>query len=380
MTNSIKEVDIFVVGCGPGGAGAARTAAENGYSTLVVEKKDLSNGGRYKACGGALAWDTVDGTHLPEDRIDRVIEGLELHHVDGEQYTKKGKGAVVWRSTFDLYLMELARDAGAEVKDREPLVQIKRIEPFSRDNGEIKYELHTKNNTYRAKYVISADGMPSRTLRLLNWPDFAKDDVILSITNEMRTSKAAINETLGTDKIHLFFGIKGLIPVGYAWLFPKAEHITTGWGNLRNLIKNSRTEYQKFLDLPMVKRALNGAVSDIYMAHLIPVGLRSQLYQNQVFAVGDAGGIVDPISGKGIPYAMKSGELAIKSIIECEADGDLSEMGAVYVEQLERKFLKSLRAKRAARDRIFQNDDTLKRFLDLWEKHSSSELIDRGLI
>ncbi|MFW9779443.1 MAG: NAD(P)/FAD-dependent oxidoreductase [Candidatus Heimdallarchaeota archaeon] len=380
MTGSIKEVDIFVVGCGPGGAGAAKAAAENGYSTLVVEKKDLSNGGRYKACGGALAWDTVDGTHFPEERIDRIIEGLELHHVDGEQYTKTGKGAVVWRSTFDLYLMELARDAGADVKDREPLIQIRGLESFSKTNGETMYEIHTQNNVYHAKYVISADGMPSRTLRLLNWPDFAKDDVILSITNEMRTSKAAINETLGSDKIHLFFGIKNLIPVGYAWLFPKAEHITTGWGNLRNLITNSRIEYQKFLDLPMVKQALNGAVSDIYMAHLIPVGIRSQLYQDQVFAVGDAGGIVDPISGKGIPYAMKSGEIAIKSIIECEADGDLSNMGEIYENQLERKFLKSLKAKRAARDRIFKNDETLKRFLGLWEKYSSSELIERGLI
>jgi geranylgeranyl reductase family protein len=380
LTASTKKVDVFVVGCGPGGAGAARTAAANGFSTLVIEKKDLSNGGRYKACGGALAWDTVDGTNLPEDRIDRVIEGLELHHVDGERYTKKGKGAVVWRSTFDLYLKELAEEAGAVVRENEALIQIKRIHLPSSIKGEFKYEIQTKNETYRAKFVISADGMPSRTLRQLKWPDFSQDDVILTITNEMRTSKAAIKDTLGSDKIHLFFGIKDLIPVGYAWLFPKAKHITTGWGSLRNLVINSRKEYQKFLGLPIVKQALNGAVSDIYMAHLIPVGLRPQLYQDQVFAVGDAGGIVDPISGKGIPYAMKSGEYAVKAIIECENEGDLTKIGETYEGLLERKFLKSLKAKREARDRIFRNDESLKRFLGLWEKHSSSELIKRGLI
>lgn len=235
MTASIKTVDIIVIGCGPGGAGAARVAAANGFSTVVVEKKDLSNGGRYKACGGALAWDLVDGTHLPEDRIDRVIEELEIHHVDGEQYTKKGKGAVVWRSVFDLYLMELAQEEGAVVCDQEPLIRIKQVDQVSGVNGEVQYEIRTTKHTYLARFVICADGMPSRTLRQLNWPDFAKNDVILTLTNEMKTSKAAIKNTLGVDKIHLFFGVKNLIPVGYAWLFPKAEHITTGWGNLKIL-------------------------------------------------------------------------------------------------------------------------------------------------
>ena len=40
----------------------------------------------------------------PEEKIARIIESLELHHIDGEDYSKKGKGAVVWRSTFDKFL------------------------------------------------------------------------------------------------------------------------------------------------------------------------------------------------------------------------------------------------------------------------------------
>ena len=72
----------------------------------------LSDHGRYKACGGAIAWELVEEIDYPEDKISRVIESLKLHHVDGETYSKEGKGGVVWRSTFDKHLTDMAVDSG----------------------------------------------------------------------------------------------------------------------------------------------------------------------------------------------------------------------------------------------------------------------------
>ena len=46
-----------------------------------------------------------------------------------------------------------------------------------------------------------------------------------------------IEKNLGPETVHLFFGLN-LIQIGYAWLFPKTETITVGWGNQINLIKN----------------------------------------------------------------------------------------------------------------------------------------------
>ncbi|MBY8986535.1 MAG: FAD-dependent oxidoreductase, partial [Candidatus Lokiarchaeota archaeon] len=79
----MKEFDIVVIGAGPGGSIAAKIAADNGYSTCFIEKEKLDNVGRYKACGGAMAWELVEEIDYPEDKIGRVIESLELHHVDG---------------------------------------------------------------------------------------------------------------------------------------------------------------------------------------------------------------------------------------------------------------------------------------------------------
>ncbi len=368
----MQNYDIIVVGAGPGGSIAAKTAAENGYSVCLLEKESLNEGGRYKACGGAIAWELVEEIDYPENMIGRIIESLELHHVDGYDFSKKGKGAVIWRSVFDKFLSDMAVASGAILKDRERLIRIVKI-------GD-SYQINTKNEKYSTKYVIAADGVTSSTLKALKWPFFEKSNLILTITKEMKTSKSYINSTLGSDVVHLFFGIKNLIPIGYAWLFPKEEIITVGWGNQINLIKNSREEFKKFVALPFVQTALKNSAIEIFKPHLIPVGLRSQLYKENVFAVGDAGGIVDPISGKGIPYAMMSGQFAIESIKSCESKDRLDKLGTQYERLLDKKFLRVLKAKRTARDKIFDNDETLKKFLSLWEKYRSSEIVMRKLI
>ncbi len=367
----MNKFDIIIVGAGPGGSIAGKEAAENGYSTCILEKEKISDNGRYKACGGALAWELVEEIDYPEDKISRVIESLELHHLDGDHFSKKGKGAVVWRSTFDKYLTDMAISSGARLEEKNSLINITREDNL--------YKISTEKEKYLSNYVIAADGVTSQTLKKLGWPYFQKEDLILTITKEMGTSRSQIDNVLGNDTVHLFFG-KDLISVGYAWLFPKADNITVGWGNQINLIKNSRTEFEQFVNLDFVKKALKNSELTIFKPHLIPVGLRPKLYEDKVFAVGDAGGIVDPISGKGIPYAMMSGKFAIEAIMKGEKRDKLEKLGQYYEAILDRNFLKILKAKRIARDKIFQNDENLKRFLSLWETHRSSEIVMKKLL
>ncbi|MFX1489795.1 MAG: FAD-dependent oxidoreductase, partial [Promethearchaeota archaeon] len=212
------EFDIIVIGAGPGGSVAGNVAAEGGYSTCILEKERLNAKGRYKACGGAIAWELVEEINYPEDKISRVIESLQLHHTDGEQFSKEGKGAVIWRSIFDKFLTDMAIESGAILKEDEALINIEK-------KGEL-YQITTKKEKYLAKFVIAADGAYSPTLKSLQWPYFESKNLILTQTKEMKTTKAYIDQKLGHDAVHLFFGIKNLIPVGYAWLFPKEKTIT----------------------------------------------------------------------------------------------------------------------------------------------------------
>ncbi|MFW9952519.1 MAG: NAD(P)/FAD-dependent oxidoreductase, partial [Candidatus Thorarchaeota archaeon] len=170
----MQNFDIIVVGAGPGGSIAAKTAADNGYSVCLVEKERLGDNGRYKACGGAMAWELIEEIDYPEDKIERVIESLELHHVDGDVFSKKGKGALIWRSVFDKFLTNMAVESGAVLKEKEKLINIEKI-------GDL-HQITTNNNKYSAKYIIAADGVTSSTLKLLKWPFFSNLDLILTIT------------------------------------------------------------------------------------------------------------------------------------------------------------------------------------------------------
>ncbi|MFX0120815.1 MAG: geranylgeranyl reductase family protein [Promethearchaeota archaeon] len=372
MRNSCELFDIIIIGAGPSGASAATYAAQNGFSTCLFEKEKLGQIGRYKACGGALDWNLIQKLDYPVKMIERIVDSLKLHHVDGETYLKTGKGAVVWRSLFDKYLTDIAVESGSQLKENEPIVVIAKEGLY--------YTVSTKNGKYQARYVLAADGVSSPTLRKLRWPHFAKEDLILTITQEMKTPKQHIEDILGNNALHLFFSIKRLSQLGYAWLFPKKQVVTVGWGNQLMRVKHTRDAIKPFLDLPLVKEALRNSSLDLFKAHLIPVGLRPQLFKENVFAVGDAGGLVDPISGKGIPYAMSSGQIAIESIKVCENKDLPEKLGFQYLKILEKHFLQVLKAKRQARDRIYQNDETLKQFLALWEKYRSSEIVRRGLI
>ena len=190
----------------------------------------------------------------------------------------------------------MAIKSGAVMRENEPLLAIqKELDGF--------YVFKTPGKSRRAKFILAADGVASKTLTLLKWPKFRPEDLVLTITQEMKSTPGHIKQTLHEDCVHLFFGIKDLIPLGYAWLFPKSDTITVGWGNNLSKIYNTKTEFQKFKALPMVQTSLGNSSLVVEKPHMIPVGTRSLLYQENVFAIGDAGGLVDPISGKGIPYA-----------------------------------------------------------------------------
>jgi geranylgeranyl reductase family protein len=372
MGNSRGQFDIVIIGAGPGGASAAIQAAQNGFSTCLFEKESLGLTGRYKACGGAVDWKLLQKLDYPEEKVERIVDSLALHHVDGETYSKTGEGGVVWRSTFDKYFTNIAVENGSQLKENEPIVAI--------EKEGMSYTISTKRGKYQAKYVLAADGVSSPTLRMLKWPHFAREDLILTITQEMRTPKRYMEEILGDSALHLFFSIRRLSHLGYAWLFPKNQVVTVGWGNQLIIVKHAREEFNSFLDLPLVKEVLKNSTSNLFKAHLIPVGLRPLLFKENVFAVGDAGGLVDPISGKGIPYAMSSGQIAIDTLKACENKNLPEKLGLYYERMLEKNFLQVLKEKRLARDRIYQNETTLKRFLALWEKYRSSEIVRRGLI
>ena len=240
--------------------------------------------------------------------------------------------------------------------------------------------IRTTKGDIKSKYVVAGDGVYSKTLSLLKWPKFPPRSLVLTVTKEIKMSPDKTASILGGKDIHLFFGIKGLVPLGYAWLFPKAEAVSVGWGNNLSTLTNVKEELQRYWSLPMVKSTMSAGEEIRDKPHLIPVDIRPQIYEKGVFAIGDAGGFVDPISGKGIPYAMLTGKHAVESIRHGEQKGKLDTLGDIYLRRLNREFLTVFKYKHELRNRIFASEDNLKKFLDLWQTYRSSEIVLKKLM
>ena len=125
-----EEYDIIIIGAGPGGSSAGSKSATLGFKTLILEKEEIGEQGRYKACGGAMDQKLVDKIHFPENLIDWSVHYLVLHYIGDDTFDKHGIGDVVWRSKFDKYLTDLAIDAGAELHDGEPLISIEKEKTY----------------------------------------------------------------------------------------------------------------------------------------------------------------------------------------------------------------------------------------------------------
>ncbi|MHA1230883.1 MAG: geranylgeranyl reductase family protein [Candidatus Helarchaeota archaeon] len=351
--------DVIVIGAGPGGSTAALKLAEKGHLVLLLEKEKLP---RYKPCGGAIPQELVDELKLPDTLIERRFNQLVLYH-NNLIINRSGKGAVVWRDKFDFYITKKAVNAGITLKDSTSCIGVDRT-----SNG---FKVLTNNGIYQSKFLIASDGSVSTVLKSLGWKKFAPADIALTIQYEMKMSHKLISKKFGENNIHLFFG-KKISRRGYGWIFPKRDIISVGWGSQLSMIKNSRIEFENFLNY--IKEFINGASLIKKVAHLVPTKSRTILFDNNLFVVGDAAGFVDPLSGKGIPYSMLSGEIAASIISKFFNESDPIIIKKKYIQKLNNSFLLVLKKKSEIQADVYSSDKTIYRFLNLWKEHRSSEI------
>ncbi|MFX1295776.1 MAG: NAD(P)/FAD-dependent oxidoreductase, partial [Promethearchaeota archaeon] len=306
---------IIIVGAGPAGATCADFLAKNGFPVIILEKEKLP---RYKPCGGAIPKEMIKEFNIPSSIIQRYFKSLILHHIE-ENVTleRKGEGAILWRSDLDAYLTQRACDNGAQLEDRTKVLNI-----IKEAN---QFHIKTNKGQFKSNWIIAADGVNSIVLHEFNWKKFSSDDIALTITHEIKLTKQIIDERLGIDNLHIYFG-KNLIGIGYGWLFPKKDIVSVGWGCQLNDIRNSTRQFQEFLDI--IHDQIKGGKLIRKAAHLVPVNIRP-FYRDQLIAVGDAAGFVDPLSGKGIIYAVWSGLIAgqvLKRVIDKNTGGKFSQL------------------------------------------------------
>ncbi|MBD3230029.1 MAG: hypothetical protein GF329_17740, partial [Candidatus Lokiarchaeota archaeon] len=311
-------------------------------------------------CGGAIPEELVSELKLSHEIIEREFDHLDLH-IKNELIHRKGKGVVIWRDKFDHFITKKAIQKGAKVIDRSPCINVKPM-----DGG---YKVLTPKDKLECRYLIAADGCNSTVLSSLGWPRYNSEDVALTVQYEMVMAPDLINDKFGEKIIHLFFG-KDISKRGYGWIFPKTDIISVGWGCQLSLIKNTTKEFNYFIK--SIKNLIKDAKKIKKVAHLVPTTIRNTLYSQNLFAIGDAAGFVDPLSGKGIAYSIISSEIAASIIKKYFNELNHPLIEKAYNKKLDRMFLSVLRKKKSIQPDVYSSDDSIIRFLNLWKNNRSS--------
>lgn len=350
--------DVIICGAGLGGSAAAEVLAAEGFTTLLLEKHSVP---RYKACGGGVTQEFMDGAQLPENIIERPVEHLVLHHLGNQTYEKEGKGACLWRADLDAFFTRQAVTAGAMLKEREQVVAA------HKENG--LFHIQTSQNAFQARILIAADGVTSTILRCFGWNRFKPEEVAQTVTHEIELGEKTIAQRFGEEHLHLYFG-HDISPMGYGWVFPKRDTVSVGLGCRLTHTKNLKESFDNFLRF--LKKQLAGGKVVHRVAHMLPAALRQDFGKGGLLAVGDAAGLVDPLSGKGIPYAVTSGQLAAETAAYALETDSIDQASKRYHSALEENLLEGLEAKRGIQEDVYRTEANINRFLQLWLTHRAT--------
>lgn len=284
---------IAVVGGGPAGATAAAQLAAAGRKVVLIDEKLAWE----KPCGGGLTPKALKQyPFLAEAEVERNwVRGCELVSPGGQRawFALDQQIAIFSRRVLNGLLLERAQAAGAEIV-REHVVEI------AGQPGE--WRLRTRRGEVGAGLVVLAAG--ARNPFRFSAP--------LAAADLMATAGYYIPGS--GDSIHISF-LRGV--EGYIWLFPRRDHFSAGICGKMNAKPTS--ELRQILEDFLACRGVNPQKSGFY-SHVLPAPRPQTLQQLKLQGegwalIGDAAGLVDPITGEGLYYALRSAELLAQSLI-----------------------------------------------------------------
>jgi len=317
---------IAILGGGPAGAFAAEQLSAAGLETIVFDEKLAWE----KPCGGGLTFKAYQQYPflIDNNTPKKLIAETVLAAPKAGDVTLRLRKPILIYSRFDLnrMLLERAERAGARIEKA-------RVTEMTRTGA--GWQLKTKSGAITADFCVVATGARN-PLR----------DVGTELTGSDAMSALGYYVPGEREQIDIQF-LPGL--EGYIWVFPRCGHLSVGICGKGEPAQALR----KRLEAYIVERGISWKGASFY-SHLLPSLETPSWKRNRVagdgwMAVGDAAGLVDPITGEGLYYAIRSADLAAKALLS--EIGDLA--GQAYRRMLRRDFAGDLEFGSRLAKRVF---------------------------
>lgn len=339
----VHHYDVVVVGAGPAGGVAAYQLATGGCRVLLLEKEKVP---RYKACGGAVVRRALEALPFPLDHNQQVIEQsvsrfrlTNNHRQPLVVERRQPVVAMTMRSALDEFIARKAVEAGAELKDQ---VTLKAVEDSPQ-----RVLCETSAGFFTSDLLIGADGANSLVAR--SQLEFLPPHCGVALEGEI---------SLADDRLLAEYSGRAdfdfhVLPHGYGWVFPKADHLSVGVFTLHAHFPLIKRYYNRYAE----KKELAGHIRGAQVkGHLIPLGPPTRLLNTRrLLLVGDAAGLADPLTGEGISYAVRSGQFAAETLLAAHRDhsGSL----ATYTERVRKDLWPEIRLARRVARLLFASPD-----------------------
>ena len=350
------KFDVVIVGGGPAGSTAAYLLKKEGFQVLLIEKEKFP---RDKLCGGLITKKTLQILldlfdfklkDLKDDNVvDYIADSYRIYFKDKyiTRNTMESAFHLVKRTEYDNYLLNKAKASNVKVLENTKVEDI---------NFKDNYITTEKGDRFSGHYIIAADGANSKirnkllVKRNLKNCSFVKNNWAMTIEAELPRHKI----DLDIKEPALYFGI---INWGYGWVFPKKDTITVGLGGLENQNKNFKEifkDYLKLLNLDHLSLNMKGWP--------IPYGnyLERPAYKN-TFLIGDAGNLVNPLTGEGLYYAHKSAQI-VSEVIKKERESNI-DCTNLYNKRIKNEIVKDLKKSKFYRSILWSSPQFIQSIL-----------------
>lgn len=307
---------VAVLGGGPAGSTTAERLARAGLKTIILDEKLAWE----KPCGGGITYKAYSQYPylLENDTRKKIVTETLLAAPKAGAVKMALVHPLLIYSRFDLnqMLLQRAEQAGAQI-EKERVLGIER--------GVSGWRIKTRTGLIDADYCVVATGARN-PLREVGTQYRAEDTMY------------ALGYYVPTDQAHVDIQFLPNLE-GYIWVFPRCGHLSVGICGKGESAQVLRSRLERYMEEKGIPRK-----DAKFYGHMLPALEKPGWKNNRLagdgwIAVGDAGGLVDPITGEGLYYAVRSGDLASRVLL---ADGEPAHHAESYRSLIEHDFASDL--------------------------------------